>query len=94
MLQIPGKPTGINRINRDTPLISVKSGLVVSAETYLWSSARAHMTGTNDSLLGAHGSLHMNRVPMLSLSALRMKRLIMQSAEPPGLVVHSDQRVL
>jgi len=31
----------------------VKVGLAVSAETYRWSSAKAHMTGTNNTLLGA-----------------------------------------
>ena len=31
----------------------VKAGLAVSAETYRWSSAEVHMTGINDSLLGA-----------------------------------------
>jgi len=31
----------------------LKAGLVESAETYRWSSAKAHMTGATDSLLGA-----------------------------------------
>ena len=35
----------------------LKAGLVASAELYRWSSAKAHITGTNDSLLGANSWL-------------------------------------
>jgi len=35
----------------------VKVGLAESAETYRWSSAKAHMTGTNDTLLSANAWL-------------------------------------
>jgi len=31
----------------------IKAGLAASAEIYRWSSAKTHMTGTNDKLLGA-----------------------------------------
>lgn len=35
----------------------LKADLAVSAETYQWSSAKAHMTGANDSLLAANSWL-------------------------------------